>query len=285
MSNEVYLMMILSGICVISSTITAWHWILPIVESISHRNLSERIIRLSQLGYREKNVRRALMLSEVSILVSVVYLAVHVIGWFLGGAALMIFFHARSLVLDAVIQGRERLLRQQINLFAGDLSHLAHGGLSLHDALADASSRTPRPLGPFVRRIVIEHRRGRPLREAIDSIRSGLQLDAFSLLVTALNNVMTRGCSLTGSLVGVTETLSNATEIEQLLASKTSAGKTTVMMLSAMPMMFMGMAYVGSPENFNHLTRSSVGQQALAVVLLLTYTGCAWSRKLLNPKL
>ena len=285
MSIEVHSILILSSLCIAISTIAAWHWILPVVEKISHKNLSERIIRLGQLGFNERAVRRSLMLSEVGILITVIYLAVHVIGWFLGGAALAIFFHARSMALDGVIQSRERLLRHQINLFAGDLSHLAHGGLSLHDALADASSRTPRPLGPLVRRIVIEHRRGRPLREAIDNIRSGLQLDAFSLLVTALNNVLTRGCSLTGSLVGVTETLSNTTDIEQLLASKTSAGKTTVVMLSAMPLMFMGMAYLGSPENFHHLTRSSVGQQCLAMVLLLTYAGCAWARSLLNPKL
>lgn len=285
MTPQTLLMVLLSSILVGVATVAAWHWILPVIESISHKNLASRIVRLSQLGYKEKSIRQSLMLSEVGILMVVAYLAIHVIGWFLGGAVLLIFFHARSLILDAIIQIRERQFRQQINQFAGDLSHLAHGGLSLHEALADAASRTPLPLGPFVRRIVVEHRRGRPLRDSIDSIRAGLQLDAFSLLVTAMNNVMTRGCSLTGSLVGVTETLSNTTEIEQLLASKTSAGKTTVIMLSAMPLIFLGMAYTGSPEGFHHLTHSSLGQKVLAVVLLLTYAGCAWAKSLLTPKI
>jgi Flp pilus assembly protein TadB len=274
-----------SSVLVGVAAFAAWHWIVPAIELISHKNLEGRIVRLSQLGFKEKRVRQALMLSEIGVLVTVVYLAMNVIGWFLGGACLLIFFHARSMVLDTIIQLRERFLRQQVYHFAGDLSHLAHGGLSLYDALSDAASRTPLPLGPFVRRIVIEHRRGRPLRDAIDSIRSSLHLDAFSLLVTALNNVMTRGCSLTGSLVGVTETLSNATEIEQLLASKTSAGKTTVIMLSAMPLMFLGMAYMGSPENFQKLTQSAIGQKTLAVVLLITYAGCTWAKSLLTPKI
>lgn len=285
MTPHTWFLVLLSSFSTALAVVLAWLWIVPIIESISHRNLANRIVRLSQLGYRERAVRRSLMLSEVGILMTLVYLAINVVGWFLGGAFLLIFFHLRSLFLDAVIQIRERRLRQQVNRFSGELSHLAYGGLSLPDALSDAASRTPRPLGPFVRRIVVEHRRGRPLREAIDSIRAGLQLDAFSLLVTALNNVMTRGCPLSSSLVGVTETLSNSTEIEQLLASKTSAGKTTVIMLSAMPLVFMGMAYFGSPENFQHLTNSPVGQKVLAVVLLLTYAGCAWAKSLLSPKI
>ena len=285
MDSRTVLLVVLASGTVSVASFAAWHWILPWVESVSHKNLASRILRLSQLGFREESVRLTLVLSEVGLLLMVIYLAVHVIGWILGGACLLIFFHARSMVLDAIIQIRERRLRQQVHHFAGDLSHLAHGGLSLTDALADAASRTAKPLGPFVRRIVVEHRRGRPLREAIDSIRSGMQLDAFSLLVTAMNNVMSRGCSLTGSLVGVTETLTNATEIEQLLSSKTSAGKTTVVILSAMPLLFMGMAYMGSPENFRHLTHSELGQKALAIVLLLTYAGCAWAKNLLTPKL
>ena len=280
-----FLLVMLASSTMACAAFSAWHWVLPWVEKASHRNLESRIVRLSQIGYKEVDVRLSLFPSEVGILLLVIYLAIHVIGWFLGGACLLIFFHARSMLLDAVIQFRERRLRQQVNLFAGDLSHLAHGGLSLPDALADASSRTPKPLGPFVRRIVVEHRRGRPLRDAIDSVRSSLQLDAFSLLVTALNNVMSRGCSLTGSLVGVSETLNNAAEIEQLLASKTSAGKTTIIMLSCMPLGFLGMTYVGSAENFHQLTHSQIGQKCLAVVLLMTYAGCAWAKSLLTPRL
>lgn len=285
MSSQAFLIILLSSSLVGVATFLAWHWILPLIESVSHRNLTGRIARLSQLGFKETHVRQVLILSEAGMLLVIVYLAINAIGWSLGGAGLLIFFHSRSLVLDTTIQMRERRLRQQIHHFAGDLSHLAHGGLSLYDALADAASRTPLPLGPFVRRIVVEHRRGRPLRESIDSIRSSLQLDAFSLLVTALNNVMTRGCSLTGSLVGVTETLSNTTEIEQLLASKTSAGKTTVIMLSAMPLVFLAIAYVGSPEGFYHLMHSALGQKILAVVLLLTFAGCSWAKSLMTPKI
>jgi tight adherence protein B len=263
----------------------SWYWILPILERIGHKQVESKIIRLTQLGYQENKIRLLLSLVEVGLILFFIYMSIYYVGWFIGGLCLAIALHARPSLLEWTIRNRESQLRRQVEMFSADLQHLAHGGLTLSQALSDAAFRTPQPLGRYVRRIVNEQRCGRPLKEAIASVRSSLQLDAFSLLVTALNNSMTRGSSLVGSLTGVTETLQNSGQAEQQLDAKTASGRTTVTMLSVMPLGFMAMFWLMSPTQFPLMFSTMLGQLLFCGVIALTYIGVAWARHLLTPDL
>ena len=284
MSTFTLLLSLLSSICVSASVYSGWYWLLPIVERIWHKQLEGGIYRLTQIGYQEPKVRFALSLIESILIAVFIYLSVHYVGWFVGGLCLLIAFHARPILLEWVIRKRECLLRHQVHAFCADLKHLAHGGLTLSQALSDAAFRTPQPLGPFVRRIVVEQRRGRPLRDAIASVRSGLQLDAFSLLVTALNISQKRGSSLMESLVGVAETLENSGQVELQLDAKTAAGRTNVIMLSLMPVGFLGMFWLMCPSQFPLLFTTTLGQVLFCSVIGLTYAGASWAHRLTTPE-
>jgi Flp pilus assembly protein TadB len=283
MNAATTLILLFSSLCLGWSAYLSWYWLLPAVEKLGHKQVEPRIRRLSQIGYQEERIRFSLSLIEVACICLFVYLSVHYVGWLIGGLCLLILFHARPSIIDCVIRHRESELRRQVQAFSADLRHLAHGGLTLSQALTDAAFRTPQPLGRYVRRIVNEQRCGRPLKEAIASVRASLQLDAFSLLVTALNNSMTRGSSLVGSLTGVTETLQNAGQAEQQLEAKTSAGRTTVTMLSIMPVGFVGLFWLMNPQQFPLLFSTMIGQLLFCFVIALTYIGVAWARKLLTP--
>lgn len=283
MNASTILILLFSSCCAGLTAYLAWFWLLPAIEQLGHKQIEPRIKRLSQIGYQEMRVRFWLSLIEVSCISLVVYISTHYVGWLIGGLCLIILFHARPSIIDWVVGRRESELRRQVQSFSADLRHLAHGGLTLSQALTDAAFRTPQPLGRYVRRIVNEQRCGRPLKEAIASVRAGLQLDAFSLLVTALNNSMTRGSSLVGSLTGVTETLQNAGQAEQQLEAKTSAGRTTVTMLSVMPIGFVGLFWMMNPQQFPLLFSTMIGQILFCFVIGLTYIGVAWARKLLTP--
>lgn len=267
------------------SAYLSWYWVLPLVERIGHKQVENKIVRLTQLGYQEDRVRLMLTLAETGLIAFLVYFAIHYVGWVIGGLCLAIAVHARPSLIDWSIRNRESQLRRQVEMFSADLQHLAHGGLTLSQALADAAFRTPQPLGRYVRRIVNEQRCGRPLKEAIASVRSSLQLDAFSLLVTALNNSMSRGSSLVGSLTGVTETLQNSVQAEQQLDAKTASGRTTVTMLSVMPAGFVAMFWLMNPAQFPLLFNTLLGQVLFCGVIGLTYIGIAWARSLLTPDL
>lgn len=263
----------------------SWYWLLPIIERIGHKQVETKIVRLTHLGYQESKIRLLLSVMETCLILFFIYASIHYVGWFIGGLCLVIVFHARPSLIDWIIRSRESQLRRQVEMFSADLQHLAHGGLTLSQALTDAAFRTPQPLGRYVRRIVNEQRCGRPLKEAIASVRSSLQLDAFSLLVTALNNSMTRGSSLVGSLTGVTETLQNSVQAEQQLDAKTAAGRTTVAMLSVMPIGFIVMFWLMNPAQFPLMFSTMLGQILFCGVIGLTYVGIAWARHLLTPDL
>ena len=161
---------------------------------------------------------------------------------------------------------------------------LTRGGLSLAQAFDTIAQETPKPLGRQVTRIANEHRRGRPLVDAIDAVREQLRIDAFSLLVTSIACALKQGASLESSLLGVQESLEHRDHAERQLYAKTSNARMTILILSGTTPAFFLMFWFMTPDTTLLIFKTEAGKKLVAVILLLMYVGIAWSRKLLNLK-
>jgi tight adherence protein B len=277
-----YVLIALSSTCYGLALFLGCQWYLPILRNCLQKGIDRYLQRAGEIGFDENYLRHITFMVEVVTLMALTYFAVIYLEIVLALTIFGILFHLRSLLFEWLIESRERLLRAQTLSFTTGLMGLSRGGLGLAQAFDTMTIETPMPLRRQVIRITNEHRRGRPLEEAIDSVRVRLRLDAFSLLVTSITCALKQGASLEASLGGVQETLEHRAHAERQLFSKTSSSRMTILILSVTPAIFFLMFWFMMPESMNLIFLTSLGKKLIATVLVLLYGGIAWSRKLLK---
>jgi tight adherence protein B len=204
------------------------------------------------------------------------------LGFVLAAVLVVVYFHARSLILNHVIDKRERVLRAQTLSWTVALQGLTQSGLSLPQAVVQSGPDIPHPLGKQIHRLASNYRLGRPIQEVIGEVRDVLRLDAFSLLVTSITCAMKQGTPLREALLGVQETLEHRDRAERQLRAKTSSARSTIAILSVSPAFFLGMFSLFMPEAVAMLFSSGIGKCILAIIIATFYSGVAWARQLLR---
>lgn len=276
------------GLAVASSTLVAvmvwcvWVWWIPLIRQGSHQWIDESLTRLGEIGFDEKKIRVRLFVFEVFLFVGILVGYWAYMGFFLTAVVVGVYFHMRSLVLADVIERRERLLRSQTLSLTAGLHGLTQSGLSLPQAILHVATQTPAPLGKQIQRVASNYRLGRPLNEAITEVRSRLRLDAFSLLVTSITCALTQGTPLSAALLGVQEALEYRDQAERQLSAKTASSRADILVLSLSPFFFFALYAMFMPGSLALLFGLSSGKVVLAVIILLLYSGIAWSRSLLR---
>ncbi len=284
MDQRTLITITLSSVCASTSALLSWYWYLPILRSFSQRPIESCLTRAADIGFDEQKLRKLLFALEVSVLATLIWFCWAYMGIFLGLTVIAVLYHVRGLMLLWVIEGRERLLRGQTLAFTTGLQGLVRGGLSLSQAVELMSRETPAPLGRQVARVATDFRRGRPLVESLNEVRSSLRLDAFSLLVTSISCALKQGSSLEHSLKGVQETLEHREQAERHLGAKTSSARSTLFILALTPPGFFLMFWVMQPESMGLIFLTPQGKIILAIVLGLMYVGLAWAKKIISIK-
>lgn len=274
----------ISSVCCALSVFCFCQWYVPWIRQLFQKPIERQIHRCGQIGFDESRLRNVTFAIELLVTISLIWLGKSYAEPVLTVTLLGICLHLRGLIFDWIIETRERLLRRQTLSFTTGLMGLTRGGLSLAQAFDNIAFESDLPMRQYVGRIANEHRRGRPLAEAIDAVRTQLRLDSFSLLVTSIACSLKQGSSLESSLTGVQESLEHRDHAERQLIAKTSSSRMTILILSATTPGFFLLFWLMMPESMILMFQSSNGKILIATVLLLMYGGIAWSRKLLNIK-
>jgi len=275
---------LMAAVCYSSAVFLACQWYVPLIRNAFQKPIERQILRATEIGFVEDNLRNTTFALEVLSIIVLSWLAYVYMGFVLSLAVFAIVLHLRSLIFSWMIESRERLLRSQTLGFTTGIMGLTRGGLNLSQAFETIATETAKPLGNLVIRIANDHRRGRPLAEAIDAVRVQLRLDSFSLLVTSITCALKQGSSLEASLLGVQESLEHRDHAERLLYSKTSSARATILILSGTTPGFFLLFWFMMPNSINLIFQTEAGKKLVAAVLLLMYGGIAWSRQLLNIK-
>jgi len=274
--------LLLASVCAAAAAFLAYWWYIPVFRTALQKPIESYLKRSGEIGFDENHFRHMSFAVEVTAIVCLIWFGYVYMGIVLASVVFGISVHLRTLVFEWIVESRERLLRSQTLAFTASLMSLIRSGLSLSQAFETAANEMPMPLGRQVQRIAMEHRRGRPLAESIDAVRTQLRLDAFSLLVTSITCALKQGASLESSLSGVQESLKHRADSERQLFAKTSNARNTILILACTTPGFFLMFWIMMPESMEIIFQTSAGKKMLAAILLLLYGGIAWSRKLLK---
>ncbi|WP_442508556.1 type II secretion system F family protein [Novipirellula sp. SH528] len=282
MTNTLNLVM--ASICAASSVYLACRWYVPWARSVLQKPIEPYLKRTGEIGFDEEYFRNMTFAIEVTSIIGLLWTGYIYMGTVLAVTVFGISVHLRTLIFSWLVESRERLLRSQTSAFTAGLMSLTRSGLSLSQAFDSVAGEMPMPLGRQVQRIAMEHRRGRPLAESIDAVRTQLRLDAFSLLVTSITCALKQGASLEASLTGVQESLKHRADSERQLFAKTSNARNTILILACTTPGFFLMFWLMMPDSMEIIFQTEAGKKMLAAILLLLYGGIAWSRNLLKFK-
>lgn len=196
-------------------------------------------------------------------------------------AAVYLVYVSPRIALEFMIRRRRAILRDQMVTATVALANTSRAGLSLAQGLETIGEETPEPLAAELRRIVHEYRHGRPLSEAIRSTKERLKIESFTLFSAAILVCLERGGRITNALERISHSLQELQRIERKLEVDTASGTKVVYILTAFPVLFLGLSWVTNPSGTDMLLHSILGQVILLLVIGLTYFSFRWSQKIL----
>lgn len=252
------------------------------VSSAKVRDLSERI---RALHMDDKQVQFWMRVWGGTMLGS------FVLVWFIlrmpTVAVVLVFliYQSPRLLLASAIRRRTYVLRDQLVGAGIGLANACRSGLSLAQAFEAVTRDLPDPLRSEFARIVGEYHAGRPLRDALLSTKERLNLDSFSLLVSAVLVCMERGGNLTEALDRISRSLQENQRLERKLEADTQSGRMVVIVLCLFPFLFLGGFYVIDPEGTGLIFLTTLGQIVLSGVILCVFAAGRMAQKILSIEL
>ena len=196
--------------------------------------------------------------------------------------ALFLIFVAPRYWLGAIVRRRRTLLRDQMAVAGVALANTSRAGLSIAQGLESILAETPEPLSTELRQVVHEFQRGRPLPDALTAAKERLDLDGFTLFVSALLTCLERGGRVTEALDGISRSLQEAQRLERKIEADTASGRKVVVLLSGFPVLFLAGFALIDPEGTGLLFTTIIGQVVLVVVAALIFISAKLSERILR---
>jgi tight adherence protein B len=254
----------------------------PVWDAIANWQMGELAARFRRLSLSEEKLRLTLRVWGVAWVASIYLL------WFVANMPPLavfvgfIVYVAPRYILDYLVRRRSQKLRDQLVGSAVALANAVKAGLSIAQGFETVAAETPRPLKAELDRIVFEYQHGRPLREAIDAMRTRLNLEEFTLFALAVQVTLDKGGRLNEALDRICNSLREKQRLERKLTASTAAGQHAVIMLTMAPLAFLVGLSLFDREYYRVVFHLLTGQALLAVTCMLVYLGGRWAWKIIN---
>ena len=210
------------------------------------------------------------------------------IGALIGGApmAFALTLCGPALVYLHVIRARDKRLdkvTQQMPRALEILVLALRAGQSMPRAVELVASEVPAPLGTELRRVAEEHQLGRPIEEAFVAMSSRLDgCEAVRQLVTSILVLRQTGGNLVEVIERIIEMLGANAQYRMRLRAVTSEGRSSGIMLLALPILFAVLAAGADPAYMHLFVEASAGKILAVVAIGLWACGALWIRRLLR---
>lgn len=242
----------------------------------------ERVDRLAVLGFDPRAVWSAILTFFVAAWGAATFLAFFK-GQFAIAAAVVLFAWAGvGWGLNMGIKQRESKLRNQLAEVAIVMSGAVRAGMAPAMALARSAAAAPVPLSPILHRIVQDYERGAPLRSAMKAAGDRLELDAFTLLITAVRVTLERGGRLDEALDQIADSICDQQRLEDKLEAATAGGRNALLLMAIFPFGFSAFSYQLDPGGYDVIFASFSGQLGVCGLLLLIYLALRWGKAILD---
>lgn len=223
-------------------------------------------------------------LAVVVVSASMVFFA---LGYIVGGVLLGVLLIPLPVVVTRVVLAMRRDRRQAafsdqltdvLQLVTGSL-RAGYGLLQGIDAVARDAEE---PAAGEFRRILIEHRLGRELSDAMDGCAQRMSNDDFSWVVQAIGIHRDVGGDLGRVLDNITSTIRDRSDVHRQVRALSAEGRMSAVVLTALPFVVLVVIQFASPDYTAVLFTEPVGWIMLAVAAVLMLTGTLWIRRLVR---
>jgi len=179
---------------------------------------------------------------------------------------------------------RRRRLKKLEEQLVGGVQTLASGvraGLNLVQSLALVARDGPSPLRQEFRHLTREYEYGVPLEQAMRNAAERIGSADFRLLFAALHTHRERGGDLGETLDRIAESIREIQRLEGRVQTLTAQGRATARWLAAMPIVIFGIMYLIDAGGVRMMFTEPVGNLLLGSIVLLTFLGFLWIRKVI----
>lgn len=185
---------------------------------------------------------------------------------------------AVRLLLDNRTEARRKAFSEQLE---GTLQLLASGlraGHSLQRAVDSVSTDSASPTAEEFTRVVNEHRLGRPLSDALQSVATRMASDDLAWTAQAVAIHREVGGNLSELLDHIGETIRERQQIRRQVATLSSEGRVSAVVLMVLPIAIALLLSVLSPGYLAIFVTTPIGWLLLALSIILFIAGSLWLR-------
>jgi len=187
------------------------------------------------------------------------------------------------------VKSQEKGRLKRFNNQLSDMLNLTVNGLragfSTLQALEAVSRELPPPINEEFHRVVQEMQLGIPMEEALDHLLRRINSDDLDLVITAINVQREVGGNLAEILDSISFTIRERVRIKGEIAALTAQGRATAWVISAMPVILMGLLFLINREYimqfFNPETRSC-GIPLIVLAGIMVVTGFIATQKIVD---
>jgi tight adherence protein B len=236
--------------------------------------------------------RRALLLDVSPRLITAGTGLVMAVLGFLGYA---IFRHVAGIIIGMLLGFflphalirylRRRRLRKLEEQLVSGIQTLASGvraGLNLVQSMTLVARDGPSPLRQEFRHLVQEYEYGVSLDEAMMNAAERIASSDFRLLFSALHTHRERGGDLGETLDRIADSIREIQRLEKQVQTLTAQGRATARWLGAMPIVIGIILYFIDDVGVKRLFTEPVGNLILAAIVVLTFLGFLWIKKVVS---
>lgn len=206
----------------------------------------------------------------------------------LGGNALLGLFLAALLPLGAKLWLSVRRDRRQA-AFADQLTDVLllvssslRAGYGLTQGIDAVSRDADEPAASEFRRIIIEHRLGRDLDEAMENCATRMDNDDFKWVVQAISIHRDVGGDLAKVLDNIVATVRDRADVLREVRSLSAEGRMSARVLVALPFLVLAMMQLTNAQYMSTLISEPIGLVLLAAAALLMLTGVLVIRRMVK---
>lgn len=187
---------------------------------------------------------------------------------------------AVNLLLNHRIEARRKAFSEQLE---GTLQLLASGlraGHSLQRAVDSVSTDSPSPTAEEFTRVVNEHRLGRPLSDALEAVATRMASDDLAWTAQAVAIHREVGGNLSELLDHIGETIRERQQIRRQVATLSSEGRVSAVVLMVLPIAIALVLSVLSPGYLSIFVTTPLGWALLGLSIILFIIGSLWLRSI-----
>lgn len=157
-------------------------------------------------------------------------------------------------------------------------------GFSFQQAMDSVAADMPAPVGVEFARACNEIRYGATLDEALENMTDRVKSPDLMLVVSAVCIQRTTGGNLSEILTTISETIRDRLKIKGEIRSITAQGRTSGMIIGALPVMITVALMLINPDYMNSFFTTSAGRAMLAVSVVMEIIGFLGIKKVVTIK-